>query len=207
MIYASIGIPLALTMFQAIGERLNAFLAFMFRRLKRRLGMKENEASNTTNLVVLFGLCSMVVTVSSGAAIFTYFENWNYFHSFYYCFITVTTIGFGDYVALQNSNEELYSDKYVGLSLVFIFFGLTIVGSVMNQLAMRLLTASQHKDPTEHLVHGGPRCDKCSLTTVNVEHFDEFEPAPDYSTTLLRNYEEEITFSTYKSLQHKRASI
>lgn len=206
MIYAAIGIPLALTMFQAIGERLNSFLAHMFHRIKRRLGMKDTEASNTTNLVVLFGLCSMVVTVSSGAFIFRYYEKWNYFQSFYYCFITVTTIGFGDYVALQDSKEHLFDNTYVGLSLLFIFFGLTIVGSVMNQLALRLLTASQTKDPTEHLVQGGPRCDKCLLKTIH-EPFEQFEPAPDYSTTLLRSYEEEITFTTYKALHQKRASV
>ncbi|EDO33193.1 predicted protein, partial [Nematostella vectensis] len=146
MIYAAVGIPLALTMFQSIGERFNTFLACMFRRLKRKLGMKATDVSSTTNLVVVCGLLAMVITVSSGAFIFTHYEKWDYFHSLYYCFITVTTIGFGDYVALQDSKDERYSNKYVGISLLFIFFGLTIVGSVMNQLALRLLTASQTKE-------------------------------------------------------------
>ena len=207
MIYAAVGIPLALTMFQSIGERLNTFLAHMFRRIKKKLGMKNTEVSNTANLVVLFGLFSMVVTVCSGAFIFSYYEKWTYFYSLYYCFITVTTIGFGDFVALQDSKENRFSESYVGISLLFIFFGLTIVGSVMNQLALRLLTASQAKEPAEQILQGGPRCDKCSSSRSAGEIIDTYEPYSDNSTTLLRNFEEEITFTTYKALHRKRASI
>ena len=206
MIYAAVGIPLALTMFQSIGERLNTFLAHMFRRVKKKFGMKNTEVSNTANMVVLFGLFSMVVTVCSGAFIFSYYEKWNYFQSLYYCFITVTTIGFGDYVALQDPHEHRFNDTYVGISLLFIFFGLTIVGSVMNQLALRLLTASQTKEPAEQLIHEGPRCDKCS-SFRSIHDFEQFEPYSDYSTTLLKNFEEEISFTTYKGLHRKRASI
>lgn len=208
MIYAAVGIPLALTMFQSIGERLNTFLAHMFRRVKKKLGMKNTEVSNTANLVVLFGLLSMVVTVCSGAFIFSHYEKWSYFKSLYYCFITVTTIGFGDYVALQDSNDQRFDDTYVGISLLFIFFGLTIVGSVMNQLALRLLTASQTKEPAEQLIGEGPCvCDKCSRlgTSRDSMIFDRY--STDYTTTLLKNFEEEITFTTYKGLHRKRASI
>lgn len=208
MIYAAVGIPLALTMFQSIGERLNTFLAHMFRRVKKKLGMKNTEVSNTANLVVLFGLLSMVVTVCSGAFIFSHYEKWSYFKSLYYCFITVTTIGFGDYVALQDSREQRFDDTYVGISLLFIFFGLTIVGSVMNQLALRLLTASQTKEPAEQLIGEGPCvCEKCSRlgTSRDSMIFDRY--STDYTTTLLKNFEEEITFTTYKGLHRKRASI
>lgn len=190
-------------MFQSIGERLNTFLAHMFRRVKKKFGLKNTEVTNTANMVVLFGLFSMVVTVCSGAFIFSYYEKWSYFQSFYYCFITVTTIGFGDYVALQDAQEHRFNDTYVGISLLFIFFGLTIVGSVMNQLALRLLTASQTKEPTEELIHEGPRCEKCSIHIF--KPFSESDS--DYSTTLLKNFEEEISFATYKGLHRKRASI
>lgn len=205
MIYAAVGIPLALTMFQSIGERLNTFLAHMFRRVKKKLGMKNTEVSNTANMVVLFGLFAMMVTVCLGAFIFRYYEKWTYFKSLYYCFITVTTIGFGDYVALQDSRETRFDHTYVGISLLFIFFGLTIVGSVMNQLALRLLTASQTKETTDQILVEGPcLCEKCSRR----ESIDIFNLYPsDLSTTLLKNYEEEIAFTTYKGLHRKRASI
>ena len=33
-----------------------------------------------------------------GAILFTLWEEWNFFEAFYFCFITMTTIGFGDVV-------------------------------------------------------------------------------------------------------------
>ena len=38
---------------------------------------------------------------------------WDYFQSLYYCFITLTTIGFGDFVALQQEHSLTRSPGYV----------------------------------------------------------------------------------------------
>lgn len=52
------------------------------------------------NLMLATGLLSSII-ITTGAAVFSRYEGWSYFDSFYYCFVTLTTIGFGDYVALQ----------------------------------------------------------------------------------------------------------
>jgi len=54
------------------------------------------------NLMLATGLLSSII-ITTGAAVFSKYEGWSYFDSFYYCFVTLTTIGFGDYVALQVS--------------------------------------------------------------------------------------------------------
>ncbi|RMX50457.1 hypothetical protein pdam_00018316 [Pocillopora damicornis] len=121
---------------------------------------------------------------------------WSFAGSVYFATTVITTI---------DSRETRFDHTYVGISLLFIFFGLTIVGSVMNQLALRLLTASQTKETTDQLLVEGPcLCEKCSRR----ESIDIFNLYPsDLSTTLLKNYEEEIAFTTYKGLHRKRASI
>lgn len=95
------GIPLGLVMFQSIGERLNKFASVVIRQFKKYLHCQRVEATEM-NLMCATGMLSSII-ITTGAAVFSRYEGWTYFDSFYYCFVTLTTIGFGDYVALQVS--------------------------------------------------------------------------------------------------------
>lgn len=99
MAYAMVGIPLGLVMFQSIGERLNKVASVVIRRAKMYLHCSQTEATEI-NLMMATGFLSSII-ITTGAAVFSRYEGWSYFDSFYYCFVTLTTIGFGDYVALQ----------------------------------------------------------------------------------------------------------
>lgn len=138
MFYALAGIPLGLVMFQSIGERLNTFVAFSLKYCKKCLKMKTTEVSET-NLILFVSIVSCIV-MTTGAAAFSAWESWNYFDAFYYCFITLTTIGFGDYVALQKESALQSKPEYVIFSLVFILFGLSVVSAAINLLVLRFLT-------------------------------------------------------------------
>lgn len=138
MAYAMVGIPLGLVMFQSIGERLNKFASVVIRRAKCYLRCKHTEATEM-NLMMATGLLSSVI-ITTGAAVFSKYEGWSYFDSFYYCFVTLTTIGFGDYVALQNDQALINKPGYVALSLVFVLFGLAVVAASINLLVLRFMT-------------------------------------------------------------------
>ncbi|CAG5107465.1 Similar to sup-9: Two pore potassium channel protein sup-9 (Caenorhabditis elegans) [Cotesia congregata] len=138
MAYAMVGIPLGLVMFQSIGERLNKFASVIIRRAKKYMNCNRTEATEM-NLMLATGMLSSII-ITTGAAVFSKYEGWNYFDSFYYCFVTLTTIGFGDYVALQNDQALSTKPGYVALSLVFILFGLAVVAASINLLVLRFMT-------------------------------------------------------------------
>ncbi|XP_074656777.1 two pore potassium channel protein sup-9-like [Tubulanus polymorphus] len=149
MFYALWGIPLCLVMFQSIGERLNTFITFIIKNMKKCVKMKKTEVSQTELILVGGNLCTIVLC--AGAAAFSYYEKWPYFNSIYYCFITLTTIGFGDFVALQKNEDLQKKPEYVAFSLIFILFGLTVVSAAMNLLVLRFLTMNTEDERRDEL--------------------------------------------------------
>ncbi|XP_049612437.1 potassium channel subfamily K member 3a [Syngnathus scovelli] len=158
MIYALFGIPLTLVMFQSVGERINTFVRFLLHRLKKCLGMRRTEVS-MFNMVTV-GFISCMSTLCAGALAFSQFEGWTFFHAFYYCFITLTTIGFGDYVALQNDHALQTKLDYVAFSFIYILTGLAVIGAFLNLAVLRFMTmnAEDEKRDAEQralLAHNG----------------------------------------------------
>lgn len=140
MFYAVLGIPLTLVMFQSLGERINTFVRYLLRRAKRGLGLQTTDVSMGN--MVLVGLLSCMSTLCIGAAAFSHFEDWTFFNAYYYCFITLTTIGFGDFVALQKKDALQKRPPYVAFSFMYILVGLTVIGAFLNLVVLRFLTVS-----------------------------------------------------------------
>lgn len=138
MFYAVLGIPLTLVMFQSLGERMNTFVRYLLSRVKRCMGMRRTEVSMEN--MVFVGFLSCLGTLCFGAAAFSYFEGWTFFHAYYYCFITLTTIGFGDFVALQKKGDLQEKTPYVAFSFMYILVGLTVIGAFLNLVVLRFLT-------------------------------------------------------------------
>lgn len=149
MFYALAGIPLTLVMFQSIGERLNTFVTFVLKHMKKCFKFKNTEVSQTNLIFVGMSMCSIVL--AGGAAAFCVYEDWHYLNSLYYCFITLTTIGFGDFVALQKESALQSMPEYVAFSLIFILFGLTVVSAAMNLLVLRFLTMNTEDERREEM--------------------------------------------------------
>ncbi|XP_023695170.1 potassium channel subfamily K member 3a isoform X1 [Paramormyrops kingsleyae] len=150
MFYALLGIPLTLVMFQSLGERINTFVKYLLHRLKKCLRLRRTEVS-MANMVTI-GFISCISTLCVGAAAFSRYEDWSFFHAYYYCFITLTTIGFGDYVALQKDHALQTNPKYVAFSFIYILTGLTVIGAFLNLVVLRFMTmnAEDEKRDAEH---------------------------------------------------------
>ncbi|XP_047243065.1 potassium channel subfamily K member 3a [Girardinichthys multiradiatus] len=172
MLYALLGIPLTLVMFQSVGERINTFVRFLLHRLKKCLGMRRTEVS-LANMVTI-GFISCMSTLCVGAMAFSHFEEWSFFHAYYYCFITLTTIGFGDYVALQNKHALQTKPEYVAFSFIYILTGLAVIGAFLNLAVLRFMTMNtedEKRDAEQRalLAHNGQVGGhiNCSVDTVS----------------------------------------
>lgn len=138
-------------MFQSIGERFNIGVTILIQKLKKAFSIKETNATHAELTIVACVLCSAVLV--GGAFAFTHFEQWSFVDSFYYCFITMSTIGFGDYVALQNKSMRALHNKpeYVSFSILYIIFGLTVFAAALNLMVLRLLTMNTEDERKDEL--------------------------------------------------------
>ncbi|KAM6958829.1 potassium channel subfamily K member 9 [Aplochiton taeniatus] len=158
MFYAVLGIPLTLVMFQSLGERMNTFVKYLLKRIKKCCGMRITDVS-MENMVTV-GFFSCIGTLCIGAAAFSHYEEWSFFQSYYYCFITLTTIGFGDFVALQKNRALQRKPLYVAFSFMYILVGLTVIGAFLNLVVLRFLTMNsedERRDAEERASLAGNR--------------------------------------------------
>lgn len=124
MLYAIVGIPLCLIMFQSVGERLNHFASYCIQFFKKCLRFKRAEV-NQTEMVCVAGIFAVFV-ITGGAAMFSHYEGWTYFNSIYYCVITLTTIGFGDFVV-----SHFIYHIYLFISCLSLFYWLLFVSHLL----------------------------------------------------------------------------
>jgi len=93
----------------------------------------------TITLLIVLGYIVM------GAIIFGIWEKWEFMEAAYYCFVTISTIGFGDLVPGTNGNSFGTAEVLIlTVDGIYIVLGLAIVAMAFNliQVGPRLLAAA-----------------------------------------------------------------
>ncbi|XP_052847730.1 uncharacterized protein LOC128259415 [Drosophila gunungcola] len=77
-------------------------------------------------------LCVFLVVsyILGGAVLFAYWENWSFLDSAYFCFITLTTIGFGDFVPAKGVKDE--SEQSIAYCSLYLLFGIALLAMSFN---------------------------------------------------------------------------
>ncbi|XP_045449897.1 potassium channel subfamily K member 6-like [Melitaea cinxia] len=127
MVYALLGIPMTLVLLSALVERLLLPATALLRSLNAALGHLYRPFTirlvHLTIMVTILVIFFLVIP----AAVFDSLEpEWDYLDSFYYCFISLTTIGLGDYIP-GDSPYQPYRPLYKVAATFYLIIGLTFL--------------------------------------------------------------------------------
>ncbi|CAJ0941096.1 unnamed protein product, partial [Mesorhabditis belari] len=86
---------------------------------------RQQYGSEQEKMPVTVGICIVTAFNVGGAMLFTYWEGWSIFDGAYYCFITLSTIGFGDIVPGQSVDDDA-QEKLLGCAL-YLLFGMALI--------------------------------------------------------------------------------
>ncbi|XP_056153751.1 potassium channel subfamily K member 1-like [Lampris incognitus] len=134
VIYALCGIPITLLFLSAVVQRI---MALVTRRpvsyFHRRWGMSRSKlaAIHATCLSAIMTLLLLIIP----AWIFVSMEkDWSYLESLYFCFISLTTIGLGDYVPGETHSREAnpHRQLYRFAITLYLMLGLVCVLVVLE---------------------------------------------------------------------------
>lgn len=128
MFFALVGIPLTGIFASWMGNQLESHWLDIINKLNKSFICIKNTKLRKwlTTLMVALGLYVLIVCVP--ALIVNEIEGWGWFLSHYYALISITTIGFGDYVAGNGSNMSDTARVFYKLALVVYFiFGFVIL--------------------------------------------------------------------------------
>ncbi|CAH1997382.1 unnamed protein product [Acanthoscelides obtectus] len=115
------------------------------------------EIDDEFNLPISVALFILVAYIFIGALGFCAVEKWNFFASFYFVFISMSTIGFGDYVPANPISMIL--------SIVYLVFGLALMSMCINVVQVKLSDTFQQASQKLGATIGF-EVDENSITTV-----------------------------------------
>ncbi|XP_077869262.1 potassium channel subfamily K member 17-like, partial [Saccoglossus kowalevskii] len=132
--YALIGIPFTGWILSKIGEHWQGSFRKQCKVISGLLPSKTPRMLRRCVQTLTVGFATWIVFVVIPAVIYTYMENWDFYIAHYYSFITLTTIGFGDYVATQDPSLSDYRWVYdIGVALWYLF-GLSYLAVVITAI-------------------------------------------------------------------------
>ena len=87
-------------------------------------------------LIVLLIILSYVVI---GAYLFHKMEGWGYGDAAYFCFITLTTIGFGDFVPKPEGKSDVSPEYSITICSIYILIGISLIVMSINLVQERIV--------------------------------------------------------------------
>lgn len=152
--YALFGIPLTCVVFKVVGTNINESITKMIRAVKNKFLRQSNCEATDSALVATFLAIFTLAVISFMADLRR--KDWTYLESFYFCFITFSTIGLGDFLPFEDGRVEVSEYLMMAAGVILGF-------SMMSTMLCALGQA----------VEEGTRLKKVHLLVTTIENADK----------------------------------
>uniref|UniRef100_A0A2M4A3X5 Putative open rectifier potassium channel protein 1 n=1 Tax=Anopheles triannulatus TaxID=58253 RepID=A0A2M4A3X5_9DIPT len=195
--YALIGLPVNGFFFAYVGEFFSRGFVRLYQRYKAyKLSANAGYVPRKFNLIgqiILYLIPGVIVFIFAPACVFSYFEKWPYDVSVYYSFVTLTTIGFGDFAAsFQPSQEHEFGSLFTvykvfiifwffaGIGYIFMILGFIAKGISHKKVQQLEKVLATNLKETQHRVWNGVTKDISYLRKIlNEVYMLKFKPVYD----------------------------
>ncbi|XP_035222489.1 potassium channel subfamily K member 16-like [Stegodyphus dumicola] len=131
MLYAIIGIPLNILFFKTLGDAYSD----AYQEIIWKVNSDDTNKKKQVLAHLIFYIPWVIIFMVLPSVVFMYTEDWNFLDGLYYSFITLTTVGLGDYVAGENLPTKVSYVFYRIALLCWMMHGLAFVSMVVDFLA------------------------------------------------------------------------
>ncbi|XP_068207379.1 LOW QUALITY PROTEIN: TWiK family of potassium channels protein 7-like [Palaemon carinicauda] len=172
ILYNVIGIPLLLVFLANIGDFLANSFKYIYSRLccrwcrwRRRVSEKKKKQkpesrelwkddvgyesympTGRVDVPIVVNLCVVTAYLVMGGFLFGWWEEWDLITAIYFTFITLTTIGFGDYVpgnAFLDASDALKAALKMLATVIFCLFGMSVLSMCINLMQEQLVVKAR----------------------------------------------------------------
>ncbi|KAM6954617.1 potassium channel subfamily K member 2b [Aplochiton taeniatus] len=188
IIYALLGIPLFGFLLAGVGDQLGTIFGKGIAKVEKMIvKWKVSQTKIRVFSTVIFILFGCLLFVALPVAIFKHIEGWSTLESIYFVVITLTTIGFGDYVAGEKvgGSEIQYLDYYKPVVLFWILVGLAYFAAVLSMIGdwFRVISKKTKEEVGEFRAHAAEWTANVSAEfketrrRLSVDIYDKFQRA------------------------------
>ncbi|XP_048587971.1 potassium channel subfamily K member 4 isoform X2 [Nematostella vectensis] len=136
--FAMVGIPLNLVTLQSVGEHINLVMHILIRQVERNM-LKRSSVRHEHVKIFLLSIALIVLILPLGGLMYYRSEHengWTYLDSVYYCFVAISTIGFGDLVPNEGREPDSTYERVMWfIRLLYLGLGLSLVSSVFTSVS------------------------------------------------------------------------
>nr|XP_061806649.1 potassium channel subfamily K member 2-like [Nerophis lumbriciformis] len=196
IIYALMGIPLFGFLLAGVGDQLGTIFGKGIAKVEKMIvKWKVSQTKIRVISTLLFILFGCLIFVALPAVIFKHIEGWSTLESIYFVVITLTTIGFGDFVAGEKDRREAkvsggsespeYLKYYKPVVWFWILVGLAYFAAVLSMIGdwFRVISKKTKEEVGEFRAHAAEWTANVSAEfketrrRLSVDIYDRFQRA------------------------------